>query len=107
MFKPGFLLCLMAAMFGSLPAWAIDDPTRPPATKRQVAKASTALPKLNSILIGVDRRLAVIEGQILQEGDRGAGFELVVIEANAVTLLIDGAERRLTMGGQNIHKELK
>ena len=67
-------------------AAAFPDPTRP-ATFTPSAPASPAgRPRLESVLIAPDRRIAVISGQRVQVGDRIYGAEVVSITEGAVVL---------------------
>jgi MSHA biogenesis protein MshK len=87
--------------------YALEDPTRPPAAERIATVQRMVFPKLNSILLGRERKLAIIDGRVLQEGELGDGFQLIQIDANAVIVSIEGVSRRLTMGGDKFHKEFK
>ena len=66
------------------------------------------MPKLNSILISNERRLAIIGGEILSVGERIAGVELLQIEPGAVRVRTSSGKRlTLTLGSNKIHKEPK
>ena len=77
----------------------LSDPTRPPLVAPAGSAAQQALPVLSSVLIGIDRKLAVIDGKVLAEGDVSQGFRVQRIEPDrvvvsragrpAVTLLLD------------------
>ena len=98
----------------SVQAAPFADPFRPP---RQVEQPSVdqekapAATRLESVLIGPDRRIAVINGQQYLEGDRfGSGRVLRISEAEVVvrhpdrdeklTLFPDGGARRSAMKGR-------
>ncbi len=86
---------------------ALRDPTRPlllnPAHSRSVIQKSAApkpaltLPRLQLILIGADRRTAVIDGQIMQEGAQWKGLRLTDIQIDAVVLHTPDGPRRLML----------
>jgi len=82
------LLCwlLVSAPCGVLAQESMRDPTRP---LNYRAQSQTTPLTLNSILIGEDRRLAVINGNHLAERDRipnTRGITVKRIEAQAVLL---------------------
>ena len=65
-----------------------DLPASPAASSavRRRTPLSTPLPVVNSILVAPDRRLAVLDGEIVREGDAVGPRVLVRIEAGAVVL---------------------
>jgi hypothetical protein len=75
---------------GSLPAATTGQqegeaaPPAPPA--QRVVPLGAPLPAVNSILVSPDRRLAVLDGVILREGDRVGPRVLIRIEPRAVVL---------------------
>lgn len=82
----------MTALLAAIPAVAgeVKDPTRPPSLTPAVAPAaapSATRPwRLSSVLISPDRRVAVIDGNVLRLGERIDGAELVEIQSHAVKL---------------------
>ena len=90
-------------------ALALEDPTRPPqkAAKAQtVAKA--ARPSLQTILVGPDRRLAMIDDRVMAEGDRAGAIELLEVDDGAVVIRTGTGERlTLTLRSEKIFKEAK
>ena len=90
-----------AAAFGLLLAWPalgapFADPTRPPiAAEPAGISGSPGAPRLESVLIAPDRRIAVIDGQQVTLGARIAGGEVVRITETEV--VIRGAERLETL----------
>ena len=100
------LACLAVSASRSIAA--IEDPTRPPNLATAVQAQSQTVPKLNSILISNERRLAIIGGEILSVGERIAGVELLQIEPGAVRVRTSsGKQLTLTLGSNKIHKEPK
>lgn len=63
-------LLIVLALMGSAQVYALQDPTRPPGA---AAEPSVVMPArdltLGSILLGNQRRIAVINGVALKEGD--------------------------------------
>jgi len=91
------LLLLVTAM--PLPVAALDDPTKPPfysAENAEIESEEATLELvLSSILISSDRRLAVINGQILKRNELIDGARVVSIEAGRV--LLDNAGERIEL----------
>lgn len=73
------------------------DPTRPPTVMEHVpgSTASPQGPRLESVLIAPDRRIAVINGQQVVVGARIAGGQVVRITESEV--VIRGAESEQTL----------
>ena len=73
------------------------DPTRPPTITEPVpgATASAQGPRLESVLIAPDRRIAVINGQQVVVGTRIAGGQVLRITESEV--IIRGAESEQTL----------
>lgn len=88
---------------------AVEDPTRPPNLAAATVQAQNqSVPKLNSILISDQRRLAIIGGEIVSVGERTAGVELLEVEPGAVRVRTSsGKQLTLTLGNNKIHKEPK
>lgn len=79
-------------------AWAAPfaDPTRPPARVQAGPEGGGAQgPRLESVLIAPDRRIAVINGQQVVVGARIGGGEVVRISESEV--VIRGAEGERTL----------
>jgi len=77
-------------------AHALQDPTRPPGPQAAVAKS---VPErslaLDSILFSKDRRVAVIEGEALREGQGFNSVRVIRIFADRVLVTDNGRERVL------------
>jgi len=87
---------------------ARSDPTRPDSLGSEGSGASTkkSLPRLGSVLVGADRRLAFIDGKLLAEGESYRGVTLLeVTSSDAKVRLSSGRELRLRLsrrvGGVN------
>ena len=103
------LLSLLTAL--SLPAVAdvLADPTRPPANwQREPAHAGAVKqgnPKLTSILVSHSRRVAVIDGVALSEGQSANGLTVVHIDKGWVDARTHDASVRLSLNDANVTKE--
>lgn len=83
----------LAGLLAGAPARAqeaLADPTAPPAAiageLAAAPAAATRALQLQSVLISGERRVAVIDGERVQVGDRVSGFEVAAIESNLVWL---------------------
>lgn len=85
----------------SLPALAMDDPTEPPfrspSSMPVIEGEAEVVPELalSSILISSDRRVAVINGQILKRNELIQGVRVVAIEPGRV--LLDNAGKKIEL----------
>ena len=70
----------------------VRDPTRPPAIALSgtVEPLELGAPMLQSVLVGPERRSAIINGQVLQVGARVGDARLVKIEEDRVILSSGG-----------------
>lgn len=90
-----FWACLLPVM---LHAGALVDPTRPagaayaPAARAQTARHGW---RLDSTLVAPDRRVAVINGRHVSEGESVDGAR--VIEIRPLNVLIQAPGRRMTL----------
>ena len=74
----------------SVEAARLHDPTRPETASVRLNTVNHSVPRLEMILSGVTRQLAVINGQELGVGDRGEGFIVQKIERDAVLIKMTG-----------------
>jgi len=113
---PGTRQLLWCALMGVLPSviptvsaaddGALSDPTRPAVVDAATVDAPAAPARLQSILIGPERRLAVIDGELLAEGDRASAFKLEAVLADQVRIrLADGSLRTLAIETDIIRRE--
>lgn len=93
--------CLCAAF-----AVADNDPTRPLHYNSSAATANSGL-RLSSILISDNRRIAVINGQLVSEGDTVAGATLIRILDNRVHVTINGKNRELKLHTTTVKRAVK
>lgn len=70
----------------------LDDPTRPLVQRPVPVQADKRpeKPQLTSVLIDSDRKLAVINGVLLSEGDRHQGIRVWKIAADHAVVTVDG-----------------
>lgn len=81
-----------------------NDPTRP--LDYRVSRASVEL-SLNAILRGGDRRLAVINGQRLREGEtiaNSGGIRVVSINDDAVLVGQSGRQWQLKLNNESVRR---
>ena len=106
------MVSLLTAL--SLPAAANDlsDPTRPPAAwQEKAADVSSAAnqpaagPRLTSILVSPSRRVAVIDGVSLREGQSANGIMVVRIGKTWVDARVSDTPVRLSLSEANVTKE--
>jgi MSHA biogenesis protein MshK len=102
------MLSLLTAL--SLPAVAevLADPTQPPAEWQaapQHGLAESGRPRLTSILISPSRRVAVIDGISLREGQSANGLTVVHIGKSWVDARVRDTSVRLSLSDANVTKE--
>ena len=89
---------------------ASRDPTRPPfhtAVSTQ-AGPDQGLPTLSSVLLSDDRRLAVLDGRVMSEGEERSGVKVWKIKHDRVVVSVAGQEPvTLMLDTKRIHKELR
>jgi len=92
-------IAVAAALLASCAAHAAPfaDPTQPPAPRDQGDATAAAGPRLESILIAPDRRLAVVDGQQVTVGTRIAGGEVIRITDSEIVVRGAEGERALKM----------
>lgn len=103
-------LLLTAAASGSSNVAEVRDPTRPLRAPAAAASgdpaAEQSLPVLQSVLIGPERRHAVIDGQRISEGEARRGVKVLEIRPDGVVVSVDGAPRMtLKISDGRMHKE--
>lgn len=112
----GLLLVAQAVAAQGLP-----DPIRPPASlaaepDAEAANSGSSAPLLQSIMISSGRRMAIIAGQTVKQGDKFGDAKVVSIKENEVVLrngdavqtlkLFPNIEKQpsLTQRGANVHR---
>ncbi len=124
----GVLMARMEAAGESAPSWSADQvlrrapggsrepaaatardifstpakiPARPSGDAGPSAPETQPMPKLTGVFIDGDHRQAAIEGRLVSEGDRVAGFAVIEIGSSWVVLERTGVTYRLTMGNKS------
>ncbi|KMQ73532.1 hypothetical protein [Marinobacter subterrani] len=94
--RPWACLAAGALMLVSGAATALQDPTRPPGLESRAGAPAPARPvSLDSILYSRDRRIAIIEGEALREGQGIDSMRVIRIYQNRVLVTDNGRERVL------------
>jgi MSHA biogenesis protein MshK len=94
----------------SITGSAFEDPTRPPLVRATGSAAASIeqLPILSSIVYSEKRRLAVVNGHLLSEGESKEGIALLHVAPDNVRVRLGGASQiTLRMSSGLIKKELK
>ncbi len=80
------LLVMLGASATCAGAETLSDPTRPWAYQAPPSRMSGTprAPLLTSVMIAPDRRVAVIAGQVVREGERVGNLQVIAIEPDRV-----------------------
>jgi len=100
------MLILLANVLGAH-AWALQDPTRPtdPALYFGAHRTvSTSAWTLQSILSSADRRIAIINGTSVREGDRIGDARVLSIQPSHVVLNTGSRTMTLRLWNEKIKK---
>ena len=101
---------IVVASVDGQPATSERDPTRPPGrmATSPVAQENKAVPELSSVLVGATRRIAVIDGKVMAEGEERGGVKVWQIKADRVVVSVAGRKPvTLMLDKAPIHKELR
>lgn len=108
---------MVLLLLGCLDGWAdvaqhqLEDPTRPlraPVVGVDAIAPGRARPTLNSVLFGAERRVAVIDGHRMTEGQVRSGIRVWEIRPDGVVVSVDGSPRIwLSIASAHMHKELR
>ncbi|MGB0468365.1 MAG: hypothetical protein ACPGF7_12660 [Pontibacterium sp.] len=92
----GFLLCSLPVMAAELPA----DPTRPLSFKKSSKTVAVAKRhySLSYLMTGKSRRVAVINGKMVQPGGQVDGARVLAITSEGVSLRVGNQPRTLLIG---------
>jgi len=91
---------LMILICSAVVADELRDPTRPLRFVQAVNSDGQEIKlELNSILVGPNRKIAIINGQSLVQGQqlKGTNYQVISIQKNSVTLTSGEVRRTLTM----------
>lgn len=93
------LVLLLAVQAWAAASESLPDPTRPATARPAQATPSPSAPRyvLSAVLIGHDRRRAVINGRTVSEGDWVSGAQVVAVVPGKVRLRRDGREFTLEL----------
>jgi len=96
------LMVLVAGVSLAADVYALTDPTRPSGFVEPAADAKSAYAslRLESVLIGESRRVAVINGKTCRVGERVEGATVVAIHSDRAVLVRNGS--RITLPLLNI-----
>ena len=100
MAKSFFVGLMILGLFSTTRAWAVNDPTRPSDPSQFFGSNPTPNPvdmMLQSILVAPERRVVVINGIRLQEGDRIGSARVVRIQDSQVLLETSRGTRTLRL----------
>lgn len=96
------LVRLVTALMFANVALALPDPTRPPSAPTakpgqagSAAATFSALPSVRYLLYSGQRRLVMLDQQLLAEGQRVGNLRVLRINPNSVLIELDG--RRITL----------
>jgi MSHA biogenesis protein MshK len=93
-----FIPLLLLAATGMAHGENLPDPTRPPVSLAQpqsAAPGASGVPALQSILLGAERRAAILDGRVYREGETIGEYKLGKITRKEVWL--NGPDGELTL----------
>ncbi len=107
---PLLLVAVLALLALARTSSAIEfaDPTRPTYLNSDGEAQQESVRnkyRLNSILVGEHRKLAIINGQRVREGDRVGDARVSRINQSSVTLLIQGATVTIALSAHDIKSQ--
>jgi MSHA biogenesis protein MshK len=98
------LMLLLLLTSCTLYAAELRDPTQPPpGVANMQAKQGQAL-VVTSIIISANRRIALINGQFVKEGENIAGSKVIAIKRDYVELSSQGQKVKLYLIKQDVRK---
>ena len=97
----GFLaLTVTADVFAA----GMTDPTRPLGSAAASSQGAASTLRLQSILVSGSRKVAVINNQVLGEGERSQGIEVLSIAEGEVKVSYRGSARTLRLPSTEVRK---
>jgi MSHA biogenesis protein MshK len=106
----GCLALTAATAGGALAADVLDDPMRPPHLTAVEAARPAAKPAgytLSSVVIGADRRVAVVNGRTVTVGDRVGAATVIDIQPSTVALARGGDRFVISLVALDVKKIAK
>ena len=94
---------LVILLFISADVWSLSDPTRP-SGYHSVAPEQQGL-RLESILFSETRKVAVINGNVVAEGDSIGRTKIIQISSDSVKVNRDGKSKILELKRTSIRQE--
>ncbi|PSF05551.1 hypothetical protein C7H09_14270 [Marinobacter fuscus] len=88
-------LCLVLALLWAPASQALQDPTRPPGAQRAPGAEPMKAWQVDSIFYSTRRKVVVIEGVALREGERHRDIQIRRIDRDKVEILESGYLRTL------------
>jgi MSHA biogenesis protein MshK len=85
---------VIAILYSGMSFAELRDPTRPADYVDTGVESVSAL-ELNAVMISPNRKIAIINGQIVKIGDEVSGSKVTSIEQNYVEL--EGADTKMTL----------
>jgi len=103
-FKSVIILMALAATCAAAPVYAID-PTRPPAGRvnADAASESTAVLRLQAIMVTPKNAHVVINGKRLKVGDRLGDIRILAIRPHSILIDRQGKREELRLSAPIIH----
>ncbi len=105
------LILLLVVTCGLWVTAQAHDPTAPPAGFSNDREAPAEAPRADAtgftvtyVMLGVDRRLALVNGALVAEGDRVNGARVTEIRSDSVTLVVGEQRLRLPVADKSIRK---
>lgn len=85
-----------------MPAFSLNDPTRP--SQYTVVGKKQDL-RLESVFLGTKRKVAVINGGVVTEGDTIEGVKIININKDSVKVSRDGVTSLIEINSTSIRQE--
>lgn len=97
--------CLLITVVVCMPltAFSLSDPTRPTSYAAVAGKKENL--RLESVFIGASRKVAVINGSVVAEGDSVDGIKVLKIKKNSVDVSRGGVNSTLKIKRTSIRQE--
>lgn len=101
------VMIVMTLLFVPISLQALEDPTRPPGASLLTAggEADATGMQLTSTLVSAGRRLAIINGQTVRQGQQLGNARVIKIEPTAVIVVQNGERKRLALLPSTIKKD--
>ncbi len=94
-FRHASRLMLVGLLLSGTAVHALQDPTRPPGAAPESQTVAPRILHVSTIVLGQDRRVAVINGVPLREGESHDGIKVLRIDKDKVDVVDRGQQRVL------------